>query len=163
SSAGVARRALRDRARGGGGSGGGARGGAPHQCRARRGLPRSRSGGGGCGAGAGGFDRRGSGPSPPAVGADCDGAAHCRARGWGGMIAPPLYNRVLLLVMLLGIAAYAAAGPAILLAVAAMPVACIGWRLSQRPGSPARLPGSLVNVLLFAAVAFAVYRTASKG
>jgi protein-glutamine gamma-glutamyltransferase len=79
------------------------------------------------------------------------------------MNTAPLYNRMILLVMLLGIAAYAAAAPALLLAIFAMPVGYVGWRLSQRPDRPARLPTFAVNLLLFAAVAFAVYRTASHG
>jgi protein-glutamine gamma-glutamyltransferase len=79
------------------------------------------------------------------------------------MSTAPLYNRVMLLVMLLGIAAYAAAAPALMLAIFAMPVAYIGWRLSLRPGRPARLPTFAVNLLLFAAVAFAIYRTVTHG
>jgi protein-glutamine gamma-glutamyltransferase len=79
------------------------------------------------------------------------------------MNTEPLYNRMLLAVMLLGVAAYAAAGPAILLAVFAVPLAYAAWRYSQRADGPSQLPTFAVNTLLFAAIAFATYRTATQG
>lgn len=80
-----------------------------------------------------------------------------------------MYNRSLLLVLVLGIASYTVAAPALLMALLAIPAAYIGWRLSMRSagGSPikasARLPASAVNLLLIAAVAFAVYRASTQG
>jgi protein-glutamine gamma-glutamyltransferase len=74
----------------------------------------------------------------------------------------PLYHRLLLLVMLLGISAYGAAEPAPLLALTAIPAAWVLWRLSLRPGKPMRLPLLAVNLLLSAAVAFAIYRSITR-
>jgi protein-glutamine gamma-glutamyltransferase len=79
------------------------------------------------------------------------------------MIASPLYSRLMLILILLGIGAFSAAAPAPMLAVFALPAAYIGWRLSTREGKPWRMPALAVHLLLMAAIAFAVYRSTTYG
>lgn len=81
------------------------------------------------------------------------------------MTIPTLYNRFMLLILVLGMAAYTAAAPALYLAIFAIPAAYVGWRVSSRtgPSGPPRLPGAAVNILLMGVVAWAVYRSATHG